>query len=182
MEDGEQLGILPATAQRPWMEPLSGMNGPLCQCGAQWSKPENPSELSHEVRTEDTAWRQADTAKVWGCATNTLLKNCMYWHPWKDKPEAKKIQQKQFVYLIEVPWCVVLGCSHLTVFRPFTDQTFTNNVIMELASSVWDQHWWIVSLRVWLIWIRNYTVVYLVMVMHFVTTWITSILLDYYES
>lgn len=119
MEDAEQLWILPATAQYPWMEPLSGMNGPLCQFGAEWGKPGNPSELSHEVRIEDTAWIQTDAAKVWGCATNPLQENCVYWHFGKDKPGAKKKnpKQKQFIYLTEKPWCVVLGCPHHTFFR-----------------------------------------------------------------
>lgn len=54
--------------QCPWMEPLSGMNGPLCHFGARRSQPENPSELSHEVRTEDTPWRLADMAEEWAWA------------------------------------------------------------------------------------------------------------------
>lgn len=33
------------------------MNGPLCSTGAESAKPENTSELSHEVRTRDTPWR-----------------------------------------------------------------------------------------------------------------------------
>lgn len=106
MEDAEQLWILPASTQRPWMEPLSGMNGALCHFGAQWSKPENTSELSHEVSTEDTPWRQADMAKVWACATDPLQED------WKEKPEA----EKQFVYLMQEPRCVVLGCP-LAAFR-----------------------------------------------------------------
>ena len=40
------------------------MNGPLCHFGVQRSEPENTSELSHEVKTEDTPWRQANMAKV----------------------------------------------------------------------------------------------------------------------
>lgn len=51
------------------MEPLSGMNGPLCHSGALQSEPENTGELSHEGETEDTPWRHVGTAKVWATAS-----------------------------------------------------------------------------------------------------------------
>lgn len=53
-----------------WMEPLSAMNGPLCHFDAELSKPENTSELSHEVRTWDLPWRRADMAEAWACAAH----------------------------------------------------------------------------------------------------------------
>lgn len=128
MEDVEQLWILPASTQRPWMEPLWGMNGSLCHFGEQWSKPENTSELSHEVRPEHTPWRRARMAKVWVCAANPLQKYCVWWHSWKNR------LKKKFVYHMQEPWWVVLGCPCFPFSgnRPFTDWTFVNYLIVGL--------------------------------------------------
>lgn len=86
MEDIEQLRILWAITQHSWMEPLSAMNGPLCKPGAKSAKPENTSELSHEVRTRDTPWRQADTAEAWACTKRPSQGECMRWRNEREKP------------------------------------------------------------------------------------------------
>lgn len=73
------------------MEPLSGMNGPLCHSGALWTESENTGELSHEGETEDTPWRHVGTAKVWATASGclpsslSLQEDPVFWHGYKEK-------------------------------------------------------------------------------------------------
>lgn len=102
------------------MEPLSGMNGPLCPLGALRREPENTGERSHEGETEDTPWRHVGTAKVWAAASGPL------YPPTGRVLKNKAGAEKQFVYLMQEPWCVVPDCFHLHLLsgsRPFTLQT-----------------------------------------------------------
>lgn len=117
--DTEQLGILPANTQHPWMKPLSGMNGPLCHFGPPWNEPENTSELSHDDQTVDTPWRHVDMAKALACATNPLQEDCVGWHHYKDDPKSKK-------------YFAVLGYPD-SGSRPFMDRSFTDYLITVLA-------------------------------------------------
>lgn len=123
------------------MEALSGMNGPLCLFGAHWSRPENTSELSHEVRTRDTPWRQADTAKVWACAAHPLQEDCVCWHRRKDKPEAG--ENSLFSSCRSLDALSLAGpCSLYFIFfqakgQSLTDQTLTEYLLAPSNSHIW---------------------------------------------
>lgn len=96
------------------MEPLSGMNGPLCQFGAQRSSPEiqlnSPMSLGLKICHGDK--------QTWPRYEPDLQEDRVCWHCW---PEAGK----QLVYVYRSLYELSLAAV--------TDRTFAENIIKVLA-------------------------------------------------
>lgn len=128
MEDAEQLRILPASTQSPWMEPLSGMNGALCYFGGAvkqaWKIQVNsPMRLGLKIRHGDRqTW---PSYELW--ATNPLQEDCACWRCWKEKPE--RLTNSLFISCRSLDVLLSLAVS---TSRSFTDWTFTDHFIMVL--------------------------------------------------